>query len=341
MEQQQQKLSALHLRALHDWTIFAPSIALTLLTGVLGILAASGLVPGETAQTGMAFAISVIAVVSVAVQSLNKQLNFGGRAGMHAACSSQLRKLLSTVQISSREAQYGAILKTLQTGGKQPLSVAPTLPSNVTVATSHYDTDDNNDKDASVDGKGSNTHDLNSNPSGDGVQGADDDKGKKAATDTSDDAKDDDDDEKKDSMNSITKQFTQSIEGVISATPIRISSAFNLMHSRIEVVNKSSIKDSPKTKVAWEKVKPAMYYHLAETIISSRGFPIQLPDASKVVDQTLKEFKDLLQGDQDQNEAFLLNALLKGAEAIDKHNDTSTTAQRSLGLTTACNMIDV
>jgi hypothetical protein len=328
MEQQQQKLSALHLQALHDWMIFAPSIALTLVTGVLGILAASDFFPASgPTQTAMAFAISVIAVVSVAVQSLNKQLNFGGRAGMHAACSSQLRKLLSTVQISSREAQYGAILKTLQTGGKQPLSVIPT--------------NDNNDKDASVDGKGRNTHDLNSDPSGDGVQGADDDKGKKAATDTSDDAKDDDDDEKKDSTNSITKQFTQAIEGVISATPIRISSAFNLMHSRIEVVNKSSIKDSPKTKVAWEKVKPAMYYQLAETIISSRGFPIQLPDATKAVDQTLKEFKGLLQGDQDQNEAFLLNALLKGAEAIDKHNDTSTTAQTSLGLTTACNMIDV
>ena len=73
----------------------------------------------------------------------------------------------------------------------------------------HYDTDDNNDKDASVDGNGSNTHDLNSNPSGDGVQGADDNKGKKVATDASDDAKDDDDDEKKDSTNSITKQFTQ------------------------------------------------------------------------------------------------------------------------------------
>merc|ERR1719506_1684550 len=266
--------------------IFAPSIALTLVTGVLGILAASDFFPdGGPTQTAMAFAISVIAVVSVAVQSLNKQLNFGGRAGMHAACSSQLRKLLSTVQISSREAQYGAILKTLQTA-------------------SHYDTDENNDKDASVDGNGSNTHDFNSKPSGDGgVHGADDDQEKKAATDTSEDAQDeDDDDEKKDSTNSITKQFTQSIEGVISATPIRISSAFNLMHSRIEVVNKSSIKDSPKTKVAWEKVKPAMYYQLAETIISSRGFPIQLPDANKAVDQTLKEFKGLLQGDQDQNE---------------------------------------
>ena len=132
----------------------------------------------------------------------------------------------------------------------------------------------------------------------------------------------------------------QSIEGVISATPIRISSAFNLMHSRIEVVNKSSIKDSPKTKVAWEKVKPAMYYHLAETIISSRGFPIQLPDASDVVEKTMTEFKVLLQGD-DQNAAFLLNALLQGAEAIDKYNDTSTTAKEFLGLTTACNMIDV
>ena len=74
MEQQQQKLSALHLQALHDWMIFAPSITLTLLTGVLGVLVKSTLVPGETAQTGLALAISVIAVVSVAVQSLNKQL---------------------------------------------------------------------------------------------------------------------------------------------------------------------------------------------------------------------------------------------------------------------------
>ena len=241
---------------------------------------------------------------------------------MHDACSSQLRKLLSTVQISSREAQYGAILKTLQTA-------------------SHYDTDENNDKDASVDGKGSNTHDFNSKPSGDGgVHGADDDQEKKAATDTSEDAQDEDDEEKKDSTTSITKQFTQSLEGVISATPIRISSAFNLMHSRIEVVNKSSIKDSPKTKVAWEKVKPAMYYHLAETIISHKTFPIQLPVASEVVEKTLIEFKELLQGD-DQNAAFLLHALLKGAETIDKYSDTSTTAQQSLGFTTACNMIDV
>jgi len=327
MEQQQQKLSALHLQALNDWFIFAPSITLTLLTGILGILVKSTLVPGERAQTGLALAISVIAVVSVAVQSLNKQLNFGGRAGMHAACSSQLRKLVSTVEVSSREAQYGTILKTLQTGGNQ-------------LATSHYVTEDNNDTAASVDGNGSNTHDSNSTPSGDGVQGADDEKGTKAATATSDAAQEDDDEEKKDSTTSITKQFTQSIEGVISATPIGISSAFNLLRSRIEVVNTSSIKDSPKSKVAWEKVKPAMYYHLTEMIISSRGFPIQLPDASDVVEKTMTEFKVLLQGD-DQNAAFLLNALLQGAEAIDKYNDTSTTAQKFLGLTTACNMIDV
>ena len=185
---------------------------------------------------------------------------------MHAACSSQLRKLVSTVEVSSREAQYGTILKTLQTGGKK-------------LATSHYVTEDNNDTDASVDGNGSNTHDSNSTPSGDGVQGADDEKGTKAATATSDAAQEDDDEEKKDSTTSITKQFTQSIEGVISATPIGISSAFNLLRSRIEVVNTSSIKDSPKSKVAWEKVKPAMYYHLTEMIISSLGFPIQLPDA--------------------------------------------------------------
>ena len=63
-EQQQQKLSALYYQALYDWLLFAPSIMITLVSGILAILVKSTLVPSEKSQTVIALAIAILQVAS-------------------------------------------------------------------------------------------------------------------------------------------------------------------------------------------------------------------------------------------------------------------------------------
>lgn len=252
---------------------------------------------------------------------------------MHQACGMQLHKLYYTVNLSSREAQYSSILNSLQTGGK--LSVGPNLLSDITVSTSHHI--DENEGESKTD---------SNRPTGDAVQGSADIVGKKNAAARGDD--NDDDKTKETIISSITNQFRQAIDGATTPLPVKIGSAFGLMHSRIEVVNKSMSKDSPQTAIAWEKVKLELYSHLSELIISSRGFPFRLPDSSWAVDTTLKEFKEILLHENDQSDAFLVSALLKRANGIDKETSynrtidettypTTTAIRKSLAQT----MIDV
>ena len=66
-EQQQHKLSALYYQALYDWLLFAPSIMITLVSGILAILVKSTLVPSEKTQTIIALAIAILQVSSTFV----------------------------------------------------------------------------------------------------------------------------------------------------------------------------------------------------------------------------------------------------------------------------------
>ena len=303
VEHLQYKLSAIHLQAINDWLLHFPSILISVSAGLVSVLGLSSTVPiNENSMSPVMFAMTIMCILSTLLQMLMKQLNYGVRGGMHQACGIQLHKLYYTVNLSSREAQYSSILNSLQTGGK--LSVGPNLLSDVTVSTSHHI--DENEGESKTD---------SNRPTGDAVQGSADMMGKKNAAARGDD---NDDDKTKETISSITTQFRQALDGATTPLPIKIASTFGLMHSRIEVVNKSMSNDSPQAAIAWDKVKLELYSHLSELIISSRGFPFRLPDSSWAVDTTLKEFKEILLHENDQSDAFLVSALLKRAGGIDK-----------------------
>ena len=72
-EEQQQKLSALHFDAIHDYIFFFPSVIITLMSGILAILVKSTLVTSGKTQTVIALVIAILSIVSTFFQSLMKQ----------------------------------------------------------------------------------------------------------------------------------------------------------------------------------------------------------------------------------------------------------------------------
>ena len=61
---------------------------------------------------------------------------------------------------------------------------------------------------------------------------------------------------------SLTKQFKQAIDQVDSFVPIKISNAFNVMESRVRVINESLLTSKGNSLVAWEHVLTALYFQL-------------------------------------------------------------------------------
>lgn len=55
----------------------------------------------------------------------------------------------------------------------------------------------------------------------------------------------------------ITSQYRQAVEQCNSTLPIHISAAFNMLQARVELINKSTVKDKHNTKISWY----VMYQH--------------------------------------------------------------------------------
>ncbi|OEU17884.1 hypothetical protein FRACYDRAFT_238313 [Fragilariopsis cylindrus CCMP1102] len=287
-EQQQQHLAGLHFEAMYDHLLYMPSITLTLMTGILGVLVKSTLVPSDRTQTFFALCIATIAVLSTFIQSLTKQLNLGGRAGFHESASTALKKLYERTELSSREAQYNSIHKALKTDSR--LSVGSNLTQVIAAAEK---------EDCSTDGseeEGCNTaaNVVSSPPEVD----------TKVDNKASDGTKE-----------SITSQFFQAVDGCNSVIPIKISHAFDMIDARVNLVNKSMLKDKKHSKVNWSEVLPAIYYQLTQTFLEYPYFPICLPQPKWSVDKALEDFKKSLESGE-HNHADLASSLLDRAEII-------------------------
>jgi hypothetical protein len=60
----------------------------------------------------------------------------------------------------------------------------------------------------------------------------------------------------------LTKQFKQAVDQVDSFVPVRIANAFNVLETRLRVINESLLTNKTNSLVAWEQVLPAIYYQL-------------------------------------------------------------------------------
>ena len=72
----------------------------------------------------------------------------------------------------------------------------------------------------------------------------------------------DEEPKKSEGADSITTQYTQALEQVDSFVPAEIASAFAVLDTRIQVINQSLLTTKTESLVAWEQVKPALYYQL-------------------------------------------------------------------------------
>jgi len=308
-EQLQQKLTAEHLSALYEQVLFVPSILLTLLSGILAILVKSTLVPSEKAQSVIALSIAVISIVSTFLQSLMKQLNFGGRAMNHESCSASLCKIYRNCILKTEEQEYNSIYKSLKTGKRVSIG------ENLTM-------DDDNESEEKEEDNDTKDHGMLSS-------------WKLAAKKDLDDKnhpeeKDDKKHEKGDEVeSSITEKFQQALDACNSPIPMKIQAAFNMLEVRIDLVNKSTLRDKTASQIAWGQVRPALYYQLSETILQSRVFPLRIPSPKWSVEKTLMDFKQHLRSGE-ENHADLVNDLIQRSNVIANIGDNMAGSRKPL-----------
>jgi hypothetical protein len=61
---------------------------------------------------------------------------------------------------------------------------------------------------------------------------------------------------------SLAKQFKQAVDQVDSLVPVNIANAFNVMETRVRVINESLLTCKTNSLVAWEHVLMALYFQL-------------------------------------------------------------------------------
>lgn len=328
-EQQQHILTGLHLQCLYDWTLFLPSMLLTSLSSILAIIGGSSMVKSTSLTNDCILVfIAVLGIASAFIQSLMKQLNFSGRAMAHGTCAVQLRKLLQHIKLSQREAQYNSIYKALQTGNK--LTIGEnfwTAPSKFDASLKATDNDDDDNEDGSkIDGS------IDGSFKGEPTDGEGDSVGanihptlEQDTTSSSGGNSMEDQDEGKEGGSSIVQQFQQAVESCSDPYPQKIAAAFNLLDTRIDLVNKSMLEKDHgghnSQRIKWAEIKPALYHTLTETIVSSYMWPLHVPNAEWSVNQTFAHFRKILRCEDDNMNASIIDEVIKRSAVVDDLGD--------------------
>lgn len=104
-ERQMHKLTAQHLRAIHNWLLFLPSILLTLFAGVLVLVFEADLNSGEEMRVYSSIAVGVISLISVFWQALCKQLDLGVHGALHATTAIALKRLSEDILLTLSAAE--------------------------------------------------------------------------------------------------------------------------------------------------------------------------------------------------------------------------------------------
>jgi len=287
-EQQKQKLAAIHYSAINNWLLFAPTMGITLFSAVLSIFGTSQIVTPDS-QLILGLIVAILQLVLSLFQSISKQLNFGGRAGFHNSASNALKTLYENAQHSITESQYTTISKALKTN--KDISQVYNEQNN-----NEQNKEDSDSDDGGKSGKKSTEEDIQ----------------EAQLTKAEEEAEK----EEEQRQSSITSQYKQAIEQVDSTIPINIEAAFSMLESRIFVINQSLMIDKSASLVAWERILPALYYQLSETIIDTFLWPFVVPPPQDSVEKALKDFKIAIDVSVD-NSADLLHTIVERCKEID------------------------
>ena len=95
------RLTAQHLRAIHNWLLFLPSILLTLFAGLVVLIFEADIqLADDRSQVYSSVAVGVLSLVSVLLQALTKQLDLGTKSALHDACSVALKRLSEDILLT-------------------------------------------------------------------------------------------------------------------------------------------------------------------------------------------------------------------------------------------------
>ena len=161
-----------------------------------------------------------------------------------------MKKIYEYATYSQKESKYQSIYKALKSGKRPTIGV--NLADAVAVAQELQSEYDEEEKSEQKEGDDVET------PKTKPTSGSGEDVGKDAGDDAYATGKD----KKEGNMDSLTEQFHQAKDSVDSVVPIGISAAFNMLESRIIIINKSLMKDKKSAKISWEIVIPAAYLQL-------------------------------------------------------------------------------
>jgi hypothetical protein len=114
-ERHMHKLTSQHLRAIHNWLLFLPSMILTLSAGIIVLVFEADLNSIDSIRVYSSIAVGVICLVSVFWQALCKQLDLGVRGALHGSTAIALKRLsediLLTLSAADRiPAEYVALI---------------------------------------------------------------------------------------------------------------------------------------------------------------------------------------------------------------------------------------
>eukprot|EP00537_Pseudo-nitzschia_pungens_P013512 CAMPEP_0172391484 /NCGR_PEP_ID=MMETSP1061-20121228/7879_1 /TAXON_ID=37318 /ORGANISM="Pseudo-nitzschia pungens, Strain cf. pungens" /LENGTH=559 /DNA_ID=CAMNT_0013122117 /DNA_START=78 /DNA_END=1757 /DNA_ORIENTATION=- len=111
------RLTAQHLRAIHNWFLFLPSILLTLVAGLVVLIFEADINSSDEVRVFSSIGVGVLCMVSVFWQALGKQLDLGVKSSLHDSCSVALKRLsedilltMSSAPADSIPAEYVALI---------------------------------------------------------------------------------------------------------------------------------------------------------------------------------------------------------------------------------------
>jgi len=301
-EMLQHKLAAIHYEQTNNYLLFLPTMGFTLLSAIIAIFGTSEIVKETNTKVMLGIIVSVLQLGLSVLQSLSQQLNYSARAGFHLSCARTLSKLHQTATHTNYETRYDTMTSLLRSGNA--------FGGDIVFESDEDDTEESTDSekpDSENDNRTSKAEEKQNT-------------GNKMPKDRA---------QKAEAADSLAEQFKQALQQVDSFVPVQIANAFNVLESRIMVINESLMTNKTNSMVAWEQVLPALYFQLTETIIETRGWPFFVPSPIKSVEKALKDFKEALDVDRD-NSADLLLDIMNRSNAIreDQHQLSRKREQR-------------
>lgn len=99
------RLTAQHLRAIHNWFLFFPSILLTLVAGLVVLIFEAEIDTSDQVRVFSSIGVGVLSMVSVVWQALSKQMDLGVKSSLHDSCSVALKRLSEDILLTMSAAE--------------------------------------------------------------------------------------------------------------------------------------------------------------------------------------------------------------------------------------------